>query len=97
MKSITKKLQYGLAVGALTLAVSSSTIWAASDIVISPSGSEAGISFNNGSWQNMWGGAFTSITFDASTPPQSGDVQGSIYNQGTWTGGSGDNFCIASA
>lgn len=97
MKSIKQKLHRGLALAALTMAVASNTSWAASDIVISPSGSETGLNNNNGEWQNMWGPAFSSISWDTANPPPTGNTQGSIYNQGTWTSGGQDNFCIASA
>lgn len=95
-KILTKYAALGLA--ALALAVSSNTIWAASDIIVGPTGSQTGTSGAGPDfeWQNMWGPAFVSITFDAANPPPSGDTSGSIYIQGNWTGSDADNYCIGS-
>lgn len=86
------------ALAALALACSSNITRAADDIIVGPTGTQADISGTSPDfeWQNMWGPAFVSITFDAATPPPSGDTAGSIYIQGNWPGSAADNFCIGS-
>ncbi|MGH7943330.1 MAG: hypothetical protein ACREFR_19905 [Limisphaerales bacterium] len=58
----------------------------ANNIIFGPEGSEASIDNPDGTWINMWGPAFVSTTFDPANPPPTGDTQGSVYNQGNWTG-----------
>ncbi|MEY2430007.1 MAG: hypothetical protein QOJ40_2892 [Verrucomicrobiota bacterium] len=71
---------------------------AASDIHFGPTGSEASVSNPNGTWINMWGPAYKSTTFDAANPPPSGDIAGSVYAKGDWTGDTGgmDNYNMIS-
>ncbi len=59
---------------------------AASDIHFGPTATEASVSNPDGTWINMWGGAWKGTTFDATNPPPSGDTAGSPYVQGDWTG-----------
>jgi hypothetical protein len=81
---------------ALALAYPGNVARAASDIIVGPSGSEAGVSGTDYEWQNLWGPAYVNITFDAANPPPTGDTTGSIYIQGNWPGSAADNYCIGS-
>jgi hypothetical protein len=83
----------------LGMAVSANVALAASDIIVGPSGTQTGTSGASPDfeWQNMWGPAFVSITWDTTTPPPSGNTGGSIHIQGNWTGvGGQDNYNIGS-
>lgn len=71
---------------AIALALIPAGVFGANNIVFGPDGTEASDANSDGTWINMWGPAFTSTTFDPATPPPSGDTQGSVYNQGNWTG-----------
>lgn len=95
-KSLKQHARLGLA--ALVLGLSASTLWAADDIIVGPTGSQSGVSGTapDYEWQNMWGPAFVNITFDAANPPPTGDTTGAIYIQGNWPGTAADNFCIGS-
>jgi hypothetical protein len=94
--NLSRPASLGLATLALALAYPGNVARAASDIIVGPSGSEAGVSGTDYEWQNMWGPAFVNITFDAANPPLTGDTQGSIYIQGNWPGSAADNYCIGS-
>lgn len=76
-------------VAGLALAASSTAVYGASDIDFGPTGTEASTANSDGTWINMWGPAYVSTTFDTANPPPTGDTQGSIYNQGNWTGDTG--------
>jgi len=95
-----KKLRYQRSVLALfgALILSPLTSLAASDIIFGPHDSQASVSNPDGTWINMWGPAYRSTTFDAANPPPSGDIAGSAYNQGDWTGDTGgmDNYNMIS-
>jgi hypothetical protein len=94
--NLSRSASLGLTALALALAYPGSVARAASDIIVGPSGSEAGRSGTDYEWQNLWGPAFVNITFDAANPPPTGDTQGSIYVQGNWAGSDADNYCIGS-
>jgi hypothetical protein len=85
-------------VAGLTLAAGSSLCYGADDIIVGPSGTQSGVSGSapDYEWQNMWGPAFSAISFDAANPPPSGDTTGSIYIQGNWTANQQDNYNIGS-
>jgi len=59
--------------------------FAASDILFEPTGANTSISSGNGHWQNDWGPAFGTFSFDPAQPPPSGATGGSVYIQGNWT------------
>lgn len=86
----------GLAAAALVLALSSNISQADDDIIVGPTATQADISGSSPDyiWQNMWGPAFVSLTFDAANPPPTGDTEGSIYIQGNWPGPNADNYCV---
>lgn len=74
----------------LTLAVSfaASLAFGAGNILFGPTGTEASVSNPDGTWIHMWDGISGqwNTIFDTTNPPPTGDVQGSVYNQGDWTG-----------
>jgi hypothetical protein len=84
MKKTVLKIQ--LLYVLIALAFMPSLARAASDIIFGPDGTEASIGNNDGTWINMWGPAFINTYFDTTNPPPSGDIQGSVYNDGDWTG-----------
>lgn len=69
---------------ALTLVISSNI--ARADIVFGPTGTEASLSNPDGSWGEAYGDG-PGPSFDATTPPPSGDMAGSIYTQIAFAGG----------
>lgn len=91
MKINQPRIQILAALAALGVAVCANVALAADDIIVGPTGSQTGTSGTSPTyeWQNMWGPAFVSITWDTANPPPSGDTLGSIYLQGDWTGDSG--------
>jgi len=94
--NLSRSASLGLTTLALALAYPGNVARAASDIIVGPSGSEAGFSGTDYEWQNLWGPAFVNITFDAANPPPTGDTQGSVYIRGNWPGSAADNYCIGS-
>jgi len=82
---------------ALTAPVAS---FAANNIYFGPDGTEASINNANGTWINMWGPAWVSTTWDASTvdtvvgldpDPAGADYQGSVYIQNNYSGAGTDS------
>jgi hypothetical protein len=98
MKPIKFYLKPLAALAAMALALSGNTTQAASDIIVGPSGTQSGLSGSSPDyeWQNMWGNASPTVSFDATTPPLSGDTTGSIYIQGIWAGAAADSYNIGS-
>jgi len=71
---------------ALSVSLVTTLAFGADNIIYGPTGTEASANNPDGNWINNWGPAHMSTSFDAANPPPTGDVQGSIYNVGDWTG-----------
>jgi hypothetical protein len=94
----TLRIKSSLLAALACLALTPFASRAASDIAIGPTGTEASISNPDGTWIHMWNGVGAwSTSFDPANPPPSGDTAGSVYNQGTWTGGGQDNYNTANS
>ena len=100
MKTKWYKHTINAALAALALVLSSNVARSADDIIIGPSGTQTGTSgaAPDFSWSQLWGPAYVNVTFDAATPPPTGDTQGSIYLQNDWEGSNtngADTYVVA--
>ena len=97
MKLKSPKKCAGLILAALALGISANTLWAADDIIVGPSGTQTGVSGSGPDfqWSHLYGDTFVDLTFDAATPPPTGDTEGSIYMQNNWPAGDSQTYCVA--
>lgn len=103
MKIQTRLTQTLLAMTASMALCSAS--YAVNNLYIGPTATETGLNNSDCNWQNMWGPAFVSMTWDSSTidplagEDAEGDSLGSVYMQANWTAGSGgeDVYNMAAA